>query len=918
MTALASKAAMGRIKAKVSLTSAPIRAGCLFTDIEDSTRRWEKNPAAMREALSRHDTIIENVVAAHGGAIRDRAGDGVFALFANDNALCCALEIQIALAREDWTAVEGLPVRIGVHLGQLDDAGEPDRVAANRASRITECGWGGQILASDEARRHFRAPPGVEFVDFGHQQLRGVAAPIRVYGLVHPELTFRSFPPLRASPDPVLGLPAAYGPLIGREQDVRDVESALTAGERLVTIVAPGGTGKTRLLAELAQRISRTRPTCFVSLRQGPNAPIALEAARALNLQLSGDHDERSQVIEYLRNRDFLLALDGVESASDADAFAAAVLASCTQVSIIAASRVPLGAQGERLVRLGGLSCASGEVERVRTSPAYRMFAAEALRFDPAFALGHADAAAFYRISTMLGGSPLALKLAARWRGILSLSEIEARLSEGPDFLASSQAGDAQESAPRSVFEGAWRLLDPAQQRCLARLSVFRGGFDLEGAEYVTQSPAAVLLELEDRGLIQRTSAGRFDVHALILSYARERLEENDKEALDARLRHAGYFLSLLKPPLGPEQIHTLDKVELNLTNLETAWAYALDEGLSELTQERAEALFYLLVYRSRFHEGQRFFNGHPPGELGAYFAAVRANCLIHIGRLSEAHVLASAAAGRARETRARAHAIHALGNIAHSEGRHEDAHAHYQEALALRADDPLGRAYTCLSIGWLELIQARPAKARQRVRECYEICRESGDTAGIMRTYMLAGDIALTEQRLEDARANFTAALELEELVREPANRSVLLRRLARIFIELEDYEAAIERASQAIEITERIGEARAGAFAQIERARARRGTGDIQGARTDLVSAFRRALSLQAVAVLTNALEELASVETQAGNHDYAGRLMAALESCNTQVGPLRPQGEGRDVATEAIMEDLLREAEFTRARL
>lgn len=908
-------------------------AGYLFTDIEDSTARWERRGAAMRDASARHDAIIDAAVERHGGVVCDRAGDGVFALFAGGDALACALDIQLALAREDWSEVEGLPVRIGVHAAPVDQSGGPERVAANRAARIMQRGTGGEILASGEALEAFGAPPGAEVVEIGLCRLRGVTEPMRLFGLVHPALTQARAAHVRARPRAVSGLPAATA-IMGRERELHELEQVLEAGQaRLVSVVGPAGNGKTALVTELARRLSAARPVCYIPLEQEEAAGgegLGPAIARALDLPLRGEEEPLAQLIAHLRERDLLLVLDSAEISPEAGPAAQRIGAACPGVVVLAASRAPLGAQGEQLYRLGGLACTGPSPDEVAASPAYAMFADQVLRFDPDFSLDEDGAGVFHAVCGRVGGSPLALKLIARWRRLLTLKEILGRLDGGLDFLSDAgQDAHAREGALGRVLDSSWRLLGKDQQRCLARLSTFAGGFDALAGEAVASAAAASFIELEDRGLIQRIAPRRFALHALIQDHAARKLAEDAEDEHEARERHARYFLSALARR--GAQIEILDWAERELANLGAAWRFALGAGCKEMVQAAAEPLFYLLAIRSRFHEARDFFaEVAVDDDMGAYFEALRANCLVHMGRLEDARAAAQAALSRGASELALAHAHQALANLGHVHGDFDAAFRHYQRALALRerAGDAMGRCYASVSIGWVELARGETKRARERARETYSLCRAISNAAGLMHAYMLAGDVARAEGRNEDARANYLAALAEEELVGDRAQRASALVKLGAAHLRLGEVEAAANRQSEAMVLACELGEERIGALARIERALALRALGETQSARRCLVGALRASLRLGARPLLARAVLELGRLEQETGNLERARRLAAVLSAIPVEARDREQEAllaefgmSGADAAAgsaDAALEDVILEAEYAAERL
>ena len=283
--------------------------GYLFSDIEGSTERWEKTPTQMQLAVARLDALIDEIVLRHGGVVQDRAGDGVFATFRTGNPLQCALDIQLEMQRNDWSAVGGLFVRVGVHGSR-----GPDRAAVNRASRIMSSGWGGQIVVSGDAKDLYAAPVGGELVELGVGRFKGIEEPLRLLSLIHRELQRTEFPPLRSLFVQSVSGPAVDGPIFGRERELKEVLVELSR-QRLLTIIGPGGNGKTRLAAQVGAEQVFKRPVCFVSLESvATNSALVLTIARALRVPFHGAARPEDQLIDYLRDKQTLLVLDNAKS----------------------------------------------------------------------------------------------------------------------------------------------------------------------------------------------------------------------------------------------------------------------------------------------------------------------------------------------------------------------------------------------------------------------------------------------------------------------------------------------------------------------------------------------------------------------------------------------------------------------------
>ena len=272
--------------------------GILFTDIEGSVAKWELFPEQMAASFARHHEIIDAVVAAHDGRIHDRAGDGVLARFQAGNPLACALDLQIAFRKTDWSHVGGLALRISVHAIEEDGLLQP---AINRAARMVAAGWGGQIVVSAFAAAAYPTPVGARLNDLGSVHLRDIAAPARLLSLTGGDWLDETFPPLRGVERQTPNLPLQSNPIYGRQSELQDLTSWIGAGQRVVSIVAAGGIGKTRLAIELARGISAEREVCFAALPTGhlTSDQLTMLLAAALRLPQTAAVSPRDGVLSY-------------------------------------------------------------------------------------------------------------------------------------------------------------------------------------------------------------------------------------------------------------------------------------------------------------------------------------------------------------------------------------------------------------------------------------------------------------------------------------------------------------------------------------------------------------------------------------------------------------------------------------------
>jgi class 3 adenylate cyclase len=324
----------------------------LFTDIEGSTRLWERDAAAMQAALDRHDAILREAIGKHGGHVFKTVGDAFCAVFsAAPDALEAALEAQRALLAQEWVGIGPLRVRMALHAGTANErGGDFFGPSLNRVARLVSAAHGGQVLLSVSVCGLLgdRLPERVELRDLGERRLKDLFRPERVFQLIAPDLP-PSFPPLKTLDERLNNLPVQPTPLVGREKEVAEVGDLLRdGGVRLLTLTGPGGTGKTRLALQVAAEIldEFEDGVFFVPLANiADPALVTPTIARALDV---GEAGELQGLEDFLRNREILLVLDNFEQVVEAAPLVGGLLTGCPGLKVLATSRSMLRVYGER------------------------------------------------------------------------------------------------------------------------------------------------------------------------------------------------------------------------------------------------------------------------------------------------------------------------------------------------------------------------------------------------------------------------------------------------------------------------------------------------------------------------------------------------------------------------------------------
>jgi class 3 adenylate cyclase len=335
----------------------------LFTDVEGSTRLWEDAPDSMMDAIRQHDETIETAAIAHNGVpVRPRGeGDSRFVVFSDPtDAVAAAAAMQLGLAEIEWETPRPVRVRASLHTGDADlQLGDYYGSAVNRAARLRGIAHGGQTLISNATRElvpDAALPEGVSLRDMGEHRLKDLTRPEQVYQIDVDGLE-DSFPPLTSLDAVPNNLPVQLTDFVGRRAEVAEAKRLLET-TRLVTMLAPGGTGKSRLAIQTAADLTADYPdgVFFISLAEiGSSDDIVQAVAESLGVALSTDEDVQTQLLNHLAKKKQLLVFDNMEHLSGSAAIVAEILKAAPQVRIVATSRSKLNLTGETVLVITGL-----------------------------------------------------------------------------------------------------------------------------------------------------------------------------------------------------------------------------------------------------------------------------------------------------------------------------------------------------------------------------------------------------------------------------------------------------------------------------------------------------------------------------------------------------------------------------------
>jgi predicted ATPase/DNA-binding SARP family transcriptional activator len=430
-----------------------------------------------------------------------------------------------------------------------------------------------------------------------------------------PDLLPGDSPALRPDRPARHNLPFQVGPFIGREEELADIKRLLLdkPDHRLVTVLGPGGIGKTRLAIESARPIvDRFADGVYFApmapLNSAENIVFAL--AESIGFQFYEAENPKQQLLDYLRGKQMLLLVDNFEHLLEGAERLAEILQATPNVKILATSRERLGLTGETLYMIGGMPYPQWtDSAEVLEYEAVKLLIQCVRMLHPDFEPGPEEASAIIRICQLVQGMPLALVLAAGWIEVLSFDEIAAEIAKSLDFLETEMRDvPERQRSVRAVFDYSWKLLTEEQQRAFMKLCVFRGGFTRQAAQAVAGASLRTLLLLVNKSWLQHAVDGHYQIHELLRQYAQEKLSKDETAWHQARTQHSAYYVNLLVEVegamKGPGQEQAFGTIAEEFENIRVAWYWLVEQQQVEsAVQSILPALFRYCEARARSFE---------------------------------------------------------------------------------------------------------------------------------------------------------------------------------------------------------------------------------------------------------------------------------------------------------------------------
>jgi len=748
-------------------------------------------------------------------------------------------------------------------------------------------------------------------------------------------------------------LPVTPTSFIGRVDEAAEVVRHLgDPACRLLTILGPGGAGKTRLAVQVASEL-QARGGCgvtFIGLSQvaaAEHVPVAI--AEALGCTLAAATTAEVSLLRFLADRELLLVLDNLEHVLDACPLLAALLSEAPGVQLLVTSRERLRLQGEQVYELSGLATPSDESRAaVDRSDAVILFLERARNASAEFALTSRNRAAVATICRLVDGMPLGLELAAAWVRALSPEEIAAEIGRGLDFLTlSSRDVTPRHRSMRAVIDHSWALLTEGERHVLASMAIFRGGCTREAATAVAGASLPVLAGLLDKSLLRRGESGRYELHELVRQYAAEKLGTDSAALAAVRARHGAYYTDWLSGQglqlTGADQGRVVAEITAEIENIRAAWQHGVEQrALRPVWQLAHNGLLWFYEVRGWYQEAEQacrrateVFREPAPGSpaeeqlLGSllgmqgWFSFRRGQPEVGTRLLEESVRLLR----DGLQPQWLFNSLVQLAYLALFQGAYRRAEALIKEQLELaqRIATPWAHAHTLVLQGALDA-DRMPERAYTHLHERLPTIRAVGDPHLLLLGLTYLGDAALNLGYITEAEQVFREAQRQSAQMHSGIMEVLALSGLAAAAVARETWANAVRDALYAVARSGEVGEIWSRAKALIVLGEAEAGAGDREAARLTLAEALRLSLSTGLLPTALRAWVGLAMLELHqparranlplltalVRHHDatdqrtavHAGQLWDALSAEGDEDALQEAEGQARAMAPERLV--------------
>jgi predicted ATPase/DNA-binding CsgD family transcriptional regulator len=607
-------------------------------------------------------------------------------------------------------------------------------------------------------------------------------------------------------PAPPHNLPAALTRFVGREAELAALERLL-GNERLVSLVGPGGVGKTRLALQAAWQALKERPEqfpegiCFVSLSVVQSADVLVFAiAEALQAPYFGGADLKQQLIGFLRPRRMLLVLDNFEQLAAFGGLLVELLQQAPEVKALVTTRERLNVYGEAVLVVGGLSLPPTEdLPAMQAAQAVQLFVQSAQRGCPDFVLAQENSQAVLRICRQVEGLPLALEMAGAWMRTLMAEEVVRAIESDLSFLEAHWPEiPARQRSMRAILEHSWSLLSAQEQQTFLRLAIFEGSFWREAAEKVTGASLATLAALGDKSFLHWNSRqGWYEIHPLLKRLATEKLAEQPEEAARLGELHSRFFMEYLRQREealhGAGQGQALREISQASGNVRQAWQWAVRQGALALVEQGVEGLYLFYEARSLFEEAEEMF-----AQTVEVLQAAGAVSVPLVWKLRARQAALLYRLGQAAE------ALEILQRcLEGADGVHPPDEPHPPDALA---DGE--RIFCLIKLGGVLVFKGQADQAQEHLERALALAQRGGLAWAEAESLYVLGRIAGRQGKLKEAGDHFSASSRLYQQIGDRRGVALCTQAVGMTLIDRGEHQRAVGCYLEALEIFRAIGD--------------------------------------------------------------------------------------------------------------
>lgn len=625
-------------------------------------------------------------------------------------------------------------------------------------------------------------------------------------------------------------LPLQTTSFVGRKREIAEIRELFTNDDcRLVTLIGPGGIGKTRIGISVGHALHShfNDGVYFVHLQPlTSHKNILSTVAQELGVHFQENSLEQ-HLVDYLEDKHLLLILDNFEHIIEGVDVISNLLSTTINTNFLITSREPLKLRGEWTYQIRGMLYPKDKNDIV-VNDAVTLFIERARQVRSDFELEE-DTTAVADICRLVGGTPLAIELATTWLFSLSSAEIAEQIQRNLDFLATQMRDiPPRHQSIRAVFLHSWQLLTDEEKAVYAKLSVFRGGFTREAAQVITNASLHTIHALIQKSLIRSLPNNRYDVHEILRQYAAEQLNENRKVSESTNEIHTWYYISLLgkheSALNSSQQLKSITTLESDIDNIRAAWLRAVDTSNAEIIREGCHAYYIYCDMQGRYLECANMISqaierliSSDQSEAISLAIAIAQNALvglfIRLGEFEQAKLAGETSIGLFVALKQKPPPGFGTEPLTHmallnvTAGNYDIALHYGEKALErIEATDKLNLMFAHYVMSTTAYSKGLYERATDHAQHAYQMSSSLGDEYFTSYILIVMGNISEMIANYEQAQSHYLMSYEIKEKLDEKPGMAFALNHIAQIALIRRDYTEAQKLFKKVLELHDEI----------------------------------------------------------------------------------------------------------------